>query len=89
VALGSISGLGSHAHAPHTDFMSIDPDPSQAPPGAEQDHETHITLADIAQVHAWATKLGVTPEKLREALAEVGPRVCDIRRRLAQPELAD
>ncbi len=33
----------------------------------------------------WALKLGTSPERLRELVAQVGPRVSDLRQRLSQP----
>jgi hypothetical protein len=51
--------------------------------------EERISLGDPQQIREWATKLGITPEHLRELVAQVGPRVCDLKQRLSQPELVD
>jgi hypothetical protein len=53
------------------------------------DAEERISLAHPEQVNAWATKLGVSAEHLRELIAQVGPRVSDLQQRLSQPEALD
>jgi hypothetical protein len=53
------------------------------------DDEGRISLGDPQQVRDWASKLGVSPEHLRELVAQVGPRVSDLKQRLSQPELLD
>jgi hypothetical protein len=51
--------------------------------------EERVSLAHPEQVTAWATKLGVSAEHLRELIAQVGPRVSDLQQRLSQPEAQD
>jgi hypothetical protein len=51
--------------------------------------EERISLGHPQQVREWALKLGVTPEHLRDLVAQVGPRVSDLKQRLSQPELVD
>jgi hypothetical protein len=51
--------------------------------------EQRISLGDPQQVQDWATKLGVSAEHLRELVAQVGPRMRDLRQRLCQPEVND
>ena len=48
-----------------------------------------ISLADAEQVREWAAKLGISAERLRELVAQVGPRVCDVQQRLSQPGAVD
>lgn len=56
--------------------------------GSTEDQE-RISLGDPHQVQEYARKLGVTAERLRELVAQVGPRVCDLQQRLSQPAIAD
>jgi hypothetical protein len=51
--------------------------------------EERISLGHPQRVREWALKLGVTPEHLRELVAQVGPRVSDLKQRLSQPQLVD
>jgi hypothetical protein len=51
--------------------------------------EERISLGDPQQVQEWAAKLGVSPEHLRELVAQVGPRRCDVQQRIGQPEAID
>lgn len=64
-------------------------DASEAQEASPALEEERISLANPQQVHEWATKLGVTPEHLRELIAQVGPRPCDVQQRLSQPEAID
>ncbi len=51
--------------------------------------EERISLADVDQVQRCASRLGISPERLRELIAQVGPRFADLRARLNQPENLD
>lgn len=48
-----------------------------------------ISLADLEQVQRWAQKLGVSADRLRELVAQVGPRIVDVAERLKKAENAD
>jgi hypothetical protein len=61
----------------------------EAQPGTDRDGEERISLGDPRQVQEWALKLGVSPEHLRELVAQVGPRVSDLQQRLSQPPVVD
>jgi len=51
--------------------------------------EDRISLADVSRVAHWANKLGVTPERLREMVARVGPRISDLEEALNRPSSLD
>jgi hypothetical protein len=68
----------------HSDF-----DAGRARDVASAAEDERISLGDPQPVHEWAIKLGVTLEHLRELVAQVGPRPCDVQQRLAQPEVMD
>jgi hypothetical protein len=51
--------------------------------------EERISLSDLEQVRQWAVRLGISQEQLRKLVAQVGPRVADLQRRVNQPELLD
>lgn len=61
--------------------------PTEAELGTVQ--EERIMLGDPQQIREWATRLGVSQEHLRELVAQVGPRICDLKQRLSQPEIVD
>jgi hypothetical protein len=46
-------------------------------------------LADLEQVQHWAQKLGISADRLRELVAQVGPRLVDVAERLKKAENAD
>jgi hypothetical protein len=62
---------------------------SQGQGELESINEQRISLGDPQQTQEWALKLGVSPEHLRELVAQVGPRICDLQQRLSQPESVD
>ena len=53
------------------------------------DRVSHIDLADSASVASWASKIGITPEHLRELIARVGPRLSDLEAELSRPDSLD
>jgi len=53
------------------------------------DTEDHINLADHAQFEAWANRLGITGQRLRELVARVGPRARDVMTELNRPDSLD
>jgi hypothetical protein len=55
----------------------------------ENVEEERVSLGDQQQTQEWAMKLGVSPEHLRELVAQVGPRICDLQQRLSQPDSMD
>jgi hypothetical protein len=54
-----------------------------------RDSDDHIDLGNSAQVDRWASKLGISAERLRELIARVGPRVTDLEAVLSRPEDLD
>jgi len=44
----------------------------------DADGEARISLGDSLLVGNWAKRLGVSPERLREVIAQVGPRAADV-----------
>jgi hypothetical protein len=55
----------------------------------ESVEEQRVSLGDLQQTQEWALKLGISPERLRELVAQVGPRICDLQQRLSQPDSMD
>jgi hypothetical protein len=55
----------------------------------ESAEEQRISLGDPQQTQEWALKLGVSAEHLRELVAQVGPRICDLQQRLSQGDPMD
>jgi hypothetical protein len=62
---------------------------SQGQGELESVDEQRISLGDPQQTQEWALKLGVSPEHLRELVAQVGPRIGDVRQRLSQRDSMD
>lgn len=53
------------------------------------DSDQHISLSDVTQVARVALKLGVSADRLREVIAQVGPRLEDVSAKLAQRDSVD
>ncbi len=51
--------------------------------------DERISLSDAAQMERVSHKLGVSADRLREAIAQVGPRLKDLTARLSQPDTVD
>jgi hypothetical protein len=51
--------------------------------------DQRLSLSDVAQVERIALKLGVSADRLREVVAQVGPRLEDVLARLAQRDSVD
>lgn len=48
------------------------------PVRTEADRETRIDLTQDYEVIYWTARLGCSTRRLREAVAAVGPRMCDV-----------
>jgi hypothetical protein len=46
-----------------------------------------INIHEEYELHYWSKELGVTPQKLKEAVDEVGVMVVDVRKALAAPKI--
>jgi hypothetical protein len=46
--------------------------------------DTRINIGEDYEVRYWTRELGVTPEKLKETVREVGPMVDDVKRKLGK-----
>jgi uncharacterized protein YidB (DUF937 family) len=62
---------------------------SVAGENSEASDAERISLADLEQVQHWAQKLGISADRLRELVAQVGPRIVDVAERLKKAENAD
>lgn len=58
-------------------------------PEASVQVDERLSLADAAQMERWAHKLGVSTDRLRDIIAQVGPRLADVTARLSQPDSVD
>lgn len=67
----------------------LDSSGADAPVELGSVEEERVSLAEPVQVRNWASRLGISPERLRELVAQVGPRLCDLQQRLNQPEVVD
>lgn len=52
-------------------------------------HDDRISLSDTQQVRRVAEHLGISAERLRELVAQVGPRITDVTARLSRPDVVD
>ncbi|RYZ06117.1 MAG: DUF3606 domain-containing protein [Myxococcales bacterium] len=55
----------------------------------DADSDERISLSDAAQVQRVAVRLGVSAERLRDVVAQVGPRLQDIATKLTQRDSVD
>jgi hypothetical protein len=53
------------------------------------DGDARISLSDPMLVGAWAKRLGVSAERLREVVARVGPRAADVAAHVAKSSELD
>jgi uncharacterized protein DUF3606 len=51
--------------------------------------DARVSFGDLEQIKKWAVKLGTSPERLRNLIAQVGSRLEDLRQRLREPQSDD
>jgi hypothetical protein len=57
------------------------PDDKSKTGGGDRDR---INISEEYELRDWSKKFGVTPDKLKEAVAKVGPMADDVRRELGK-----